>query len=202
MHRRWLRGSTTLPGTSQQQMLTSDASPGNSCLFLIFFCQENKLKFAAYLEEHYKVKINPTSMFDVQVKRIHEYKRQLLNCLHAITLYNRESPSLSLPGLLSRREGRMSEGSYRALGKSSQPTSPAQVTSTPVLQVSTLTWCKLRPHFQLHTWGPCPFPKGGKSLEFSKDLNPHWPFFAHHSSSRCLFGLQGPARLMDPCDVG
>ncbi|KFQ08103.1 Glycogen phosphorylase, brain form, partial [Haliaeetus albicilla] len=51
--------------------------------------QENKLKFAAYLEEQYKVKINPSSMFDVQVKRIHEYKRQLLNCLHAITLYNR-----------------------------------------------------------------------------------------------------------------
>lgn len=52
--------------------------------------QENKLKFAAYLEEQYKVKINPSSMFDVQVKRIHEYKRQLLNCLHIITLYNRE----------------------------------------------------------------------------------------------------------------
>uniref|UniRef100_A0A8C0UHR8 Alpha-1,4 glucan phosphorylase n=1 Tax=Cyanistes caeruleus TaxID=156563 RepID=A0A8C0UHR8_CYACU len=51
--------------------------------------QENKLKFATYLEEQYKVKINPMSMFDVQVKRIHEYKRQLLNCLHAITLYNR-----------------------------------------------------------------------------------------------------------------
>uniref|UniRef100_A0A672I2D6 Alpha-1,4 glucan phosphorylase n=1 Tax=Salarias fasciatus TaxID=181472 RepID=A0A672I2D6_SALFA len=51
--------------------------------------QENKLKFAAHLEEHYKVKINPNSMFDVQVKRIHEYKRQLLNCLHIITLYNR-----------------------------------------------------------------------------------------------------------------
>uniref|UniRef100_A0A8C5G6G7 Alpha-1,4 glucan phosphorylase n=1 Tax=Gouania willdenowi TaxID=441366 RepID=A0A8C5G6G7_GOUWI len=51
--------------------------------------QENKIKFAAHLEEHYKVKINPSSMFDVQVKRIHEYKRQLLNCLHIITLYNR-----------------------------------------------------------------------------------------------------------------
>uniref|UniRef100_A0A673IZ62 Alpha-1,4 glucan phosphorylase n=1 Tax=Sinocyclocheilus rhinocerous TaxID=307959 RepID=A0A673IZ62_9TELE len=51
--------------------------------------QENKLKFAVHLEEHYKVKINPNSVFDVQVKRIHEYKRQLLNCLHIITFYNR-----------------------------------------------------------------------------------------------------------------
>ncbi|KAM9450246.1 glycogen phosphorylase, muscle form [Clarias gariepinus] len=51
--------------------------------------QENKLKFAVHLEEHYKVKINPNSIFDIQVKRIHEYKRQLLNCLHIITFYNR-----------------------------------------------------------------------------------------------------------------
>ncbi|KAG8563466.1 hypothetical protein GDO81_016093 [Engystomops pustulosus] len=51
--------------------------------------QENKLKFARYLENEYKVKINPNSMFDIHVKRIHEYKRQLLNCLHVITLYNR-----------------------------------------------------------------------------------------------------------------
>ncbi|XP_041070372.1 glycogen phosphorylase, brain form [Carcharodon carcharias] len=51
--------------------------------------QENKLKFAAYLENEYKLKINPSSIFDVHVKRIHEYKRQLLNCLHVITLYNR-----------------------------------------------------------------------------------------------------------------
>lgn len=51
--------------------------------------QENKMKFAQYLEKEYKVKINPASMFDIQVKRIHEYKRQLLNCLHIMTLYNR-----------------------------------------------------------------------------------------------------------------
>uniref|UniRef100_A0AAY3ZYZ5 Alpha-1,4 glucan phosphorylase n=1 Tax=Denticeps clupeoides TaxID=299321 RepID=A0AAY3ZYZ5_9TELE len=51
--------------------------------------QDNKLKFAQYLEKEYKVKINPSSLFDVHVKRIHEYKRQLLNCLHVITLYNR-----------------------------------------------------------------------------------------------------------------
>lgn len=52
--------------------------------------QENKLKFSAYLEKEYKVHINPNSLFDIQVKRIHEYKRQLLNCLHVITMYNRE----------------------------------------------------------------------------------------------------------------
>ncbi|KAM4664625.1 glycogen phosphorylase, liver form [Discoglossus pictus] len=51
--------------------------------------EENKIKFAQYLEKEYKVKINPASMFDVHVKRIHEYKRQLLNCLHIITMYNR-----------------------------------------------------------------------------------------------------------------
>lgn len=51
--------------------------------------QENKLKLAQLLERDYGVKINPASIFDVHVKRIHEYKRQLLNCLHIITLYNR-----------------------------------------------------------------------------------------------------------------
>ncbi|XP_071329592.1 glycogen phosphorylase, brain form-like, partial [Trachinotus anak] len=51
--------------------------------------QENKLKFASFLQQQSQVKVNPESIFDVQVKRIHEYKRQLLTCLHAITLYNR-----------------------------------------------------------------------------------------------------------------
>lgn len=51
--------------------------------------QENKLKLAALLEADYGIKVNPASMFDIHVKRIHEYKRQLLNCLHIITLYNR-----------------------------------------------------------------------------------------------------------------
>ncbi|KAK2824721.1 hypothetical protein Q5P01_021896 [Channa striata] len=51
--------------------------------------QENKLKFASFLLKQNQVKVSPESMFDVQVKRIHEYKRQLLTCLHAITLYNR-----------------------------------------------------------------------------------------------------------------
>lgn len=55
------------------------------------------MKFALYLEKEYKVKINPSSMFDVHVKRIHEYKRQLMNCLHIITMYNRKPPGDGLP---------------------------------------------------------------------------------------------------------
>jgi starch phosphorylase len=51
--------------------------------------QENKLKFTQWVEQHYKLKIDPGAMFDMQVKRIHEYKRQLLNVLHVITQYNR-----------------------------------------------------------------------------------------------------------------
>ena len=51
--------------------------------------QENKLRLAQLLEDDYQVKVNPASIFDIHVKRIHEYKRQLLNCLHIITLYNR-----------------------------------------------------------------------------------------------------------------
>lgn len=51
--------------------------------------QENKMKLAGLIQKDYGVTVNPASMFDIQVKRIHEYKRQLLNCLHIITMYNR-----------------------------------------------------------------------------------------------------------------
>lgn len=48
----------------------------------------NKLRLAAYIIEHNKIEIDPNSIFDVQVKRLHEYKRQLLNILHVMHLYN------------------------------------------------------------------------------------------------------------------
>jgi starch phosphorylase len=49
----------------------------------------NKEKLATIVAHKLKLEINPDSLFDVQVKRIHEYKRQLLNLLHVVTLYNR-----------------------------------------------------------------------------------------------------------------
>jgi starch phosphorylase len=51
--------------------------------------QANKQRLADYVEAELGVKLNPEALFDVQVKRIHEYKRQLLNVLHVIHLYDR-----------------------------------------------------------------------------------------------------------------
>jgi starch phosphorylase len=51
--------------------------------------RSNKLRLAQTIQQRLGVKVDPDSLFDVQIKRIHEYKRQLLNVLHVITLYNR-----------------------------------------------------------------------------------------------------------------
>jgi len=49
----------------------------------------NKIRLARYIQQNCEVTVNPDSMFDVQVKRIHEYKRQFLNALHVIHLYQK-----------------------------------------------------------------------------------------------------------------
>ena len=60
---------------------------------------QNKLAFAAFARKHQGVVLNTDAIFDVQVKRLHEYKRQLLNALQIIYLYQRlqDDPSLNLP---------------------------------------------------------------------------------------------------------
>ena len=49
---------------------------------------QNKIRLAKYIKEHNGIDVDPNSIFDVQVKRLHEYKRQLLNILHVMYLYN------------------------------------------------------------------------------------------------------------------
>lgn len=58
----------------------------------------NKLRLAKYIKEHNGIDVDPRSIFDVQVKRLHEYKRQLLNILHIIYLYNqlKDNPNMEM----------------------------------------------------------------------------------------------------------
>ena len=57
---------------------------------------QNKVRLAKYIKEHNNIDVDPRSIFDVQVKRLHEYKRQLLNILHVMYLYNeiKEHPEM------------------------------------------------------------------------------------------------------------
>ena len=59
---------------------------------------QNKVRLARYIKEHNGIEVDPNSIFDVQVKRLHEYKRQLLNILHVMYLYNqiKEHPEIDM----------------------------------------------------------------------------------------------------------
>jgi len=76
----------------------------------------NKAHLAAYIQTHNGVTVNPDSIFDIQVKRIHEYKRQLLNILHVLHLYNqlKENPDLSIHPRTFIFAGKAAPGYYFA----------------------------------------------------------------------------------------
>ncbi len=59
---------------------------------------QNKLRLAKYIKEHNGIDVDPRSIFDVQIKRLHEYKRQLLNILHVMFLYNqlKDNPNMDM----------------------------------------------------------------------------------------------------------
>ena len=60
--------------------------------------RKNKVRLAKYIKENNGIDVNPDSIFDVQVKRLHEYKRQLLNILHVMYLYNqiKKNPDMDI----------------------------------------------------------------------------------------------------------
>lgn len=76
----------------------------------------NKIRLAEYISENNGIIVDPTSLFDIQVKRIHEYKRQLLNALHVLHLYNRlkENPNLEMAPRTFIFSGKAAPGYYYA----------------------------------------------------------------------------------------
>ena len=83
---------------------------------LIAIKKSNKKAYAEFLKKTTGVEINPNSVFDVQIKRLHEYKRQLLNALYALNLYDRikEDPNLALPPVTIIFGAKAAPGYFRA----------------------------------------------------------------------------------------
>ena len=76
---------TDLPQIKGIEALADDETAQNEFMEIKY---QNKLRLAAYIKEHNGIEVDPRSIFDVQVKRLHEYKRQLMNILHVMYLYN------------------------------------------------------------------------------------------------------------------
>jgi starch phosphorylase len=82
-------GCNWIKDLKQLQQLALLAEDEEFCAEFVIAKRHNKMRLADFLQKNYKIKVNVDSLFDVQIKRMHEYKRQLLNLLHVVTLYNR-----------------------------------------------------------------------------------------------------------------
>ena len=84
---------TDLPQIAKLKVYADDAKAQQEFMNIKY---RNKVRLAEYIAEHNGIEVDPRSIFDVQVKRLHEYKRQLLNILHVIYLYNnlKEHPEM------------------------------------------------------------------------------------------------------------
>ncbi|WMC94067.1 glycogen/starch/alpha-glucan phosphorylase [Kineothrix sp. MB12-C1] len=84
---------TDLPRISKLKVYAEDEKAQQEFMNIKY---KNKVRLAEYILEHNGIEVNPRSIFDVQVKRLHEYKRQLLNILHVMHLYNqlKEHPEM------------------------------------------------------------------------------------------------------------
>jgi starch phosphorylase len=77
---------TDLPQIAKMKVYVDDKKAQQEFMNIKY---QNKLRLAKYIKEHNGIDVDPRSIFDVQVKRLHEYKRQLLNILHVMYLYNK-----------------------------------------------------------------------------------------------------------------
>lgn len=86
---------TNLPAISKLKLYVDDEKCQHEFMNIKY---QNKLRLAKYIREHNGIEVDPRSIFDVQVKRLHEYKRQLMNILHVMYLYNqiKENPNLDM----------------------------------------------------------------------------------------------------------
>ena len=84
---------TDLPKISKLKIYADDEKAQQEFMNIKY---QNKVRLAEYILEHNGIEVDPRSIFDVQVKRLHEYKRQLLNILHVMYLYNelKEHPDM------------------------------------------------------------------------------------------------------------
>ncbi len=89
-------GKEWVTDLSQMKKLALFADDEKAQLEFMNIKYKNKIRLAEYIQKHNNVTVNPRSIFDVQVKRLHEYKRQLLNILHVMYLYNqiKEHPEM------------------------------------------------------------------------------------------------------------
>ena len=76
---------TDLPALSKLRIYADDEKAQQEFMNIKY---KNKVRLAKYIREHNGIEVDPRSIFDVQVKRLHEYKRQLMNILHIMYLYN------------------------------------------------------------------------------------------------------------------
>lgn len=84
---------TDLPKINKLKLYAEDEKSQQEFMNIKY---KNKVRLAEYIMEHNGIEVNPRSIFDVQVKRLHEYKRQLMNILHVIFMYNqiKENPMM------------------------------------------------------------------------------------------------------------
>ncbi|MBP9684651.1 MAG: glycogen/starch/alpha-glucan phosphorylase [Rhodoferax sp.] len=107
-------GNGWLKNLDQLRQLTPLAADTDFCNAFVRVKHDNKVRLASMIEHRLGIKVDPSSLFDVQIKRMHEYKRQLLNVLHVITLYNRIRAGENPPPRTVIFGGKAAPGYYMA----------------------------------------------------------------------------------------